>query len=158
MSWRRRIAGFLWLLVWMLVLYLVAAPWRGLGGVVDERIRWLEAFVLWNGLVIGFVIGRFGRDAVMAGHGRTHAGLLRFLLYPPGVLAVAGLLVLTALGERGAAGVLVSALLAYWAGLDLAFGAVPLMEGKPYRFDAPIEREPERGRRREDWSAPWTGI
>jgi len=156
--WVRKLAGTLWLLVWILVLYAVAAPWRSLGGLVDERLRWLEYAVLSAGLSIGFTIGRFGRDAVEAGPGRTHARFLRFLLYPPAAFTAAGLVVLTALGERGAIGVAVTAFLSYWAGLDLAFGALPLMEGRSYRFDQALDPEPvslRRGKRGEEWVPPW---
>jgi hypothetical protein len=154
-GWMRRAAGFVWLAAWMAVLWGVAAPWRHLGGIESERLRWLEAVVLLGGLILGATLGRFGRDAVLRGGGRTHAGLLRFVLYPPAALAAAGLIVLTALGQRGAAGVLVSALLAYWAGLDIAFGALPLMEGRSYRFDAPLDPEGEHRGRRSHASLPW---
>lgn len=152
--WGRRAAGALWLLAWAVVLIAVAAPWRHLGGLVDERLRWLEAFVLLSGVTLGFTLGRCGREVILDGGGKTHARLLRFLLYPPALLATLGLLVLTALGERGPVGVVVTALLSYWAGLDLAFGAVPLMEGKSYRFTRPLD--PERaacGAR--PWVPPW---
>jgi hypothetical protein len=156
--WKRKLAGTLWLAVWILVLYVVAAPWRSLGGLVDERLRWLEYVVLLAGISIGFTIGRFGRDAALSDARRTHARFLRYLLYPPAAITAAGLVVLTALGERGAAGVVVTAFLAYWAGLDLAFGAVPLMEGKSYRFERPLDGEwiPERrGGRAARWVPPW---
>ena len=155
-SMRRRLAGGVWLAGWIGVLYAVAAPWRHLGGLESERLRWLEAFVLMIGLVVGFTLGRFGRDAVLDGRARSHVHLLRFVLYPPAVLAAAGLVVLTLLGERGPAGVVVSALLAYWAGLDLSFGAVPLMEGKSYRLTGPLEPEPADDRtQRRGWEPPW---
>ncbi len=152
--WKRRLAGWAWLAGWTGLLYAVAAPWRDLGGIVDERLRWLEGFVLLSALSIGFTIGRFGRDSAEDGSGRTHARFLRFLLYPPALLTAAGLIALTALGQRGATGVAVSGFLAYWAGLDLAFGAVPLMEGRPYRFDRPLDPEPGR-RERPGWTPPW---
>lgn len=157
-AWKRKLAGTVWLAIWIVVLYAVAAPWRSLGGLVDERLRWLEYFVLLAGLSIGFTIGRFGRDAAEAYPSRTHARFVRFLLYPPAALTAAGLVVLTAVGERGPAGVAVTAFLAYWAGLDLAFGAVPLMEGKSYRFERPLDLEPlaDLRRDREDsWVPPW---
>ena len=138
---RRWLAGSLWILLWTGVLWLVAAPWRDLGGVVDEWLRWMEAVVLLSGLILGFTLGRYARDYVLEGWGRTWARCLRWLLYPAAFLAAFGLVVLTALGERGPVGVIVSALLAYWAGLDLAFGAVPLMEGKSFRWNAPLDRE-----------------
>ena len=155
---RRRITGYVWLMAWMIVLYLVAAPWRRLGGLVDERLRWLEWFVLLSGLALGFTLGRFGREAVAAGTGRTHACFLRFLLYPPALITAGTLIVLTLLDERGPIGVVVTALLAYWAGLDLAFGALPLMEGKDYAFERPLQpevRDPKTPGGGMEWLPPW---
>ncbi len=138
---RRRAAGWAWLGGWILVLYLVAAPWRELGGIVDERVRWLEAVALPMSVLIGFTVGRWGRERALEGGG-THLALLRRVRYPAAGLTAAGLIALAAIGERGPAGVLFTALLAYWAGLDLAFGAVPLMEGRSYRFARPLDPEP----------------
>jgi hypothetical protein len=141
----------------MVLLYAVAAPWRELGGIVDERLRWLEWFVLVTGLAVGFTTGRFGRDVAGSGTGRAHVHLLRFLLYPFALLTVVALLTLTLLGERDPVGVVVTAFLAYWAGLDLAFGALPLMEGGAHSFLRPLDPGPPRDRRREPdgWVPPW---
>jgi hypothetical protein len=68
---------------------------------------------------------------------------------------------LTALGRRDSVGVVVTAFLAYWAGLDLAFGAVPLMEGKPYRFLHPLDPEsppPLDDDEDDSWVPPWDRI
>lgn len=145
--WKRRVVGFAWLAAWIAVLYLFAAPWQDLGGVEDERLRWLEYVALLAALSIGFTIGRIGREAAVVHPGRTHARFVRFLLYPPAALTAAGLLVLARLGPRGGIGVVSTAFLSYWAGLDLAFGAVPLMEGRSYRFERPLDPEPETLRR-----------
>ena len=154
---RRRVAGWVWCSVWVCVLYAVAEPWRRLGGLVDERLRWLEAFVLATGLVAGLIVGGFGRDAVRPGRRRCHAGLLRYLLVPPAALTAAVLLVLYRFELGDPIGVVVSAFLAYWAGVDLAFGAWPLMCGRPYRFRLPIppdaEDEPAPPAGEERW--PW---
>jgi hypothetical protein len=158
----RRSAGFLWLLAWAVVLYLVAAPWRHLGGLVDERLRWLEWFVLLAGLTVGFAIGRHAREFAGPGTGRTHVGVLRLLMYPMAGLTALGLITLTLLGMRDPVGVVVTAFLAYWAGLDLAFGAVPLMEGKQYRLSRPLDPEPPATKRDDDadgsWIPPWERI
>jgi hypothetical protein len=153
----RRAAGFLWLVAWMVLLYAVAAPWRELGGLVDERLRWLEWFVLVTGLSAGFVAGRFGRDMAGPGSGRAHVYVLRFLLYPFALLTVLALLTLTWLGQRDPVGVVVTAFLAYWAGLDLAFGALPLMEGGAYAFLRPLDPDPRtsEGSGDETWIPPW---
>ena len=144
----RRLAGTAWLVGWCVVLWLVAAPWRELGGLESERLRWLEGWALLGGLVIGFTMGRAVRDWAVAGVGRTLARALRFVLYPPAALCALALLVLSAREERGALGVVASAFLAYWAGLDAACGAAPLMEGKPYAFARslpPAEEDEPRG-------------
>jgi hypothetical protein len=157
--WKQRLAGGAWLAIWCVVLYGVASPWRRLGGVVDERLRWLEWFVLMSGLAIGFTIGRAGRDAAQAGWGGTHARFLRFLLYPIAALTAISLVVLTLIDQRGPIGVVSSGFLAYWAGLDLAFGAVPLMEGKSYRFERPLDPDPIAGGAADsaanEWVPPW---
>lgn len=159
----RKMAGYFWLAAWIVVLYVVAAPWRHLGGLVDERLRWLEWFVLVTALPIGFTAGRFARDAAEHDGRRTHSRLLRLVLYPPAILTAAVLIALTAIGERGSIGVVATAFLSYWAGLDIAFGAVPLMEGKSYRFDRALEAEPvvaERApaSREMAWVPPWERV
>lgn len=150
----RKLMGSIWLTAWIALLYAVAAPWRHLGGLEDERLRWLEAAVLLTGLSLGFTLGCLGRQAVLEMRGRTYARLLRWALIPPAALTALAIAGLTALGARGPAGVVVTALLAYWAGLDLAFGAVPLMEGKSCRFDRPLDPEPAR-ERETAWTPPW---
>jgi hypothetical protein len=67
-------------------------------------------------------------------------------LYPPAIVAATALVALSAVGERGPVGVVATAFLAYWAGLDVAFGAVPLMEGKPYAFARPLDPDDEEPR------------
>jgi hypothetical protein len=49
------------------------------------------------------------------------------------------LIALSIVGERGPIGVVATAFLSYWAGLDVAFGAVPLMEGRSYAFARPLD-------------------
>ncbi len=138
---RRKAAGYLWLALWAVVLYTVASPWTSLGGVVDERLRWLERVVLVTAPPIGFTIGQFARDAAVRDSRWTHLRLLRVLLYPLGLLTAGSLTLLLATGQRDPVGVITSAFLAYWAGLDAAFGAVPLLWGKSYRFDRPLDPE-----------------
>ncbi len=142
----RKLAGWMWLSAWIALLYTVAAPWRDLGGVEDERLRWLEAAVLLTGLCLGFTLGCLGRRTVRSTRGQAYARLLRWALIPPAALTALAIAALTALGARGPAAVVVTALLAYWAGLDLAFGAVPLMEGDPV---------PVTTQREDAWIPPW---
>jgi hypothetical protein len=135
----RRLAGAAWLAAWCGVLWAVAAPRRQLGGLESERLRWLEWWSLCAGIALGFTMGRGMRDWVRSGVGRTHARALRVALYPPGLVAAIALVALSAGGERGPVGVVATAFLSYWAGLDVAFGAVPLIEGRSYAFARPLD-------------------
>ena len=136
---RRQAAGTLWLAAWCAVLYLFAAPWRALGGIESERLRWLEWWAVAAGVGVGYAAGRLARDWVASAPGRTHARSLRVALYPPAAVAAAALVPLAAQGERGPVGVVATAFLAYWAGMDVAFGAVPLMQGKSYALTRPLD-------------------
>jgi hypothetical protein len=126
----RRAAGGAWLVAWCGVLWAVAAPWRDLGGLESERLRWLEWWVLCAGIALGFTMGAGARDWARSGAGRTYARAIRLALYPPGLVAATALVALSFVGERGPVGVVATAFLSYWAGFDVAFGAVPLMESR----------------------------
>jgi hypothetical protein len=156
----RRGAGWIWILVWGVVLWNVAAPWRDLGGLVDERLRWLERFVLGAGSVVGWQVGAWGRRAARPGAGRSHAGLLRWLLWPLAGLGAAGMAALHFAGNPDPIGVVLTALLSYWAGLDLAFGAWPLVRGQPYSFTGWIDQPVEAGPDEEEPTdpPPWMGL
>jgi len=140
----RRVAGWAWLTAWCGVLWAVAAPWRNLGGLESERLRWLEWWVLCSGIALGFTLGRGARDWARSGVGRTHARALRVALYPPGIVAA---IALVCVGERGPVGVVATAFLSYWAGFDVAIGAVPLMEGASYAFARPLDPDDAEVRR-----------
>jgi hypothetical protein len=147
-----------WLAVWVLVLWTFAAPWRNLGGLVDERLRWLEDVALFSALSVGLTVGGFGRDAAESGPEWTHVRLLRRALFPLGAAAAVSLVALQALGLRDVGGIVVTGLLAYWAGVDLAFGAFPLMAGRCYRFERPLDPPPLEARGNErgaSWVPPW---
>ncbi|HZN54072.1 MAG TPA: hypothetical protein VFB67_02015 [Candidatus Polarisedimenticolaceae bacterium] len=137
----RRVAGGAWLAAWCAVLWAVAAPWRSLGGLESERLRWMEWWALCSGLALGYTLGQGTREWVLGGEGRSHARALRFALYPPALVAALALVMLSLWGERGPIGVVATAFLAYWAGMDVAFGAVPLMEGRSYSLTRPLEAE-----------------
>ena len=144
----RRLAGAVWLVAWCGALWAVAAPWRNLGGLESERLRWMEWWALSAGIGLGFTMGRGVRDWVRSGVGRTHARALRLALYPPGIVAAIALVALSIAGERGPVGVVATAFLSYWAGFDAAIGAVPLMEGEAYAFARPFDPDdPDEGRR-----------
>jgi hypothetical protein len=153
--WRRRLAGWLWFCLWMVLLWTIASPWRHLGGLVSERMRWMEGFSLASALTIGCCVGALSRDTAMAGRGRSHAGLLHWLLLPPAALAAITLVVLRLMKLHDPIGVVFTAFMAYWAGVDIAFGAYPLMKGRHYSFRGPIRRS-ERSAGPRDLS-PWLG-
>jgi hypothetical protein len=138
-----RAAGWLWAAAWVGVLYLVTYPWKHLGGLVSEQLRWTEWFVLGMGFIAGSTVGVFCRDAARPGTGRSHAGLLRFVWLPVAATTAAAMLALVCAARRDAIGVVFTAFLAYWAGLDLSIGAVPLMQGRDYSFRRAIEPLPE---------------
>jgi hypothetical protein len=69
-------------------------------------------------------------------------------LYPPAVVAAIALVALATGGERGPVGVVATAFLSYWAGLDVAFGAIPLLEGRSYAFDRPLDSDGDAEDRR----------
>jgi hypothetical protein len=67
-------------------------------------------------------------------------------LYPPGIVAAIALVALAIVGERGPVGVVATVFLAYWAGFDTAFAAVPLMEGQDYAFNRPLDPDDDEVR------------
>lgn len=145
----------MWTATWAAVLYTVTYPWKHLGGLVSERLRWAEWCVLGMGLIAGSTVGVFCRDAARPGTGRSHAGLLRFVWLPVAATTVAAMSALVGFGHRDAVGVVLTAFLAYWAGLDLSIGAVPLMQGRSYRFRRAIDPDLEDEGRVDDRAPPW---
>lgn len=123
--WLGRFAGLLWLAAWVSALYLVASPWEHLGGIVSERLRWLARFVLGSGLIVGFSLGRWMRELP---RGHSYLGFARCLLYPAGLLAASGLILLQLGGQQNRVGIVFTAWMAYWCGVDAACGALPLLE------------------------------
>lgn len=93
----RRLCAVGWLLVWATLLWIVAHPWGALGGVVSERLRWLERFVLGAGLALGWTLGQPAKAPRPA----------RVLLYPPALACVAGLVLLRLHGPEEAIGIVV---------------------------------------------------
>jgi len=138
----RRLAGWLWAVAWLLVLRAFVAPWDDLGGVVSERLRWLEQLVAGGSIAIGCTLGRVARDLAPPGSGRSHATLIRgWLLVAGGTTAVA-LVLLEWSGRTDWIGVVATGFLGCWAGFDIGFAAYPLMSDEPYSFGGPIERAP----------------
>jgi hypothetical protein len=137
----RRIAGWLWAGLWFFLLWRLTAPWDELGGVVHERLRWLIRVALWMGLIVGIAVGHWSRLAARPCTGRSHAGLLRWILLPQATLAALILIALQMMGREAAIGMIATGFFAYWAGLDLGIGAWPLMHGRHYRFNGPIDAQ-----------------
>lgn len=156
----RRFLGLSWLAAWCVVLYAVAAPWRDLGGFVQEQLRWLEWFVLMACLSTGFTVGRLGRMSAGRRDVPGHHGFLRWLLYPIAAVTAAVLVALRWWGMDAPIGIAVTGFLSYWAGLDFGFAAVPLLDGEPYRFqEAPTPsrwvQAAARSRTASGWLPPW---
>jgi len=131
--WQRKLAGHVRLAAWVAAIYCVAAPWRWLGGIVDERVRWLEWAVIALGLPIAVALGKTVREAAERDPERNHPRGLRLLFYPPASVTAAGLVFLAFTGRSDFVGVLTTAFLVWWAGVDVGFRVVALMEGRPSR-------------------------
>ncbi len=148
-----RVAGTLWLAAWVAVLILLLQIWSGLGGLVDERVRWWARLGLGAGPVLGYTAGVVARDMARWGSGRSHASLLRVFWLPAALLACAAMLVTTVNDRHDAARATLGWLCGYWAGFDAAIAAWPLACGRPYRFarEMPPEPRPEERDPRRSW-------
>jgi len=135
-AWVCRIVGLLRTLGWAAALYFAASPWRELGGLITERVRWFGWFVLYAGIVLGFALGDYIREALPPESTRDNLRLMRRMLYLPAALTATWLVVLQLLNQREVAGVVFTAFLSYWAGIDVALGAMPLIEGGACCTDA----------------------
>jgi hypothetical protein len=136
-----RVAGWCRLSLWVVLLWAVSAPWQDLGGLVHERLRWLQSVALYAVAPAGFTVGQLARDVALSSPRWTHARLLRYVGYPP--LAATALVMgaLELLDRPDAAGVVLTGTLAYLAGLDTALAAWPLARGQDYGFARPLRRE-----------------
>jgi hypothetical protein len=111
-------AAWLQAAAWLVLLYLVASPWRDLGGIVGERLRWLLRVGVAGGLWAGFVAA----DALLrftpapAERPCRSPRVLRALYYPPAIGAALAMAVLEACGAEDGAGAVLAALVAYGAG------------------------------------------
>jgi len=132
----------IWVAAWAVLLYLVVRPWLDLGGLVGERMRWLEAFVLVAALLAGHTAGEYGREVSGPASGRSHATLLRFVVLIPATLTATALVVLRLIEQHDLTGIVLTGFVAQWAGFDFGFGAMPLIQGRSYRFRGPIDRDP----------------
>lgn len=112
--WARRVFGAVWVAAWFGVLWAVHRPWGELGGLVSERLRWLERFVLAAGLIVGSSLGGLVRTVTAMRNGRAYGA--RWLLYPAGVIAALAMAVLWLGERRDPIGVVLTGLSSYTAG------------------------------------------
>jgi len=128
--WFRRLLGWTWLLAWSGVLYLVASPWKELGGIVDERLRWFHRFGLCMGLAAGAIAGRHGRETG-AGRVRYRRRWYRIAWYSLGAGTALLMITLTMTPPRnGEIGIVLTAFLASWAGIDFGWLIFPMLHGR----------------------------
>jgi hypothetical protein len=147
----RQIAGWSWLLLWAAALELVHRPWHELGGLLSERMRWLERFTLGAAFLVGCFVGSFVRDSASSVRCRPHVDSLRFVWMPPGILVAVAMAASWHLGRWPWTLLLLVAFAAYWAGLDAAIGAWPLARGRHYSLAWRIERDRSRDRPERAW-------
>lgn len=155
-----RIAGLTWLVTWVAVVVLFHSPWRELGGLVSETTRYWERVVLAYSAIAGGFVGATVRSAARPGSGRSHAGLLRYVLGLPAALVAVTLVVLRLRDLDDWVGVVSVGFVAWWAGLDACVGAVPLLRGRGYSFtraidDGEADEEADRPRLTEDDLRRW---
>lgn len=90
------------------------------GGHLRERMRWLERFVAFGGIVLGWTGAGLYRDLFGVENAGDWIGCLRRLFYPAGLLTASGLLWFEAWGREDAAGVVVTGFVAYGLGVWFA--------------------------------------
>lgn len=123
----RHAAGLLWLCVWAVVLFEADRPWRELGGLLGERMRWLERFVLGSAFVVGCLVGTLARDATGDAESHRPIPLPRRAWLVPSLCVVVAMIGLESRGAWPWVLLLLAGWLAYWCGLDVSRGAWPLL-------------------------------
>jgi hypothetical protein len=136
--------------MWAAVLDFLHRPWHELGGLLTERMRWLERFVLGAAFLVGCFVGSFVRDAAGSARGRPHLDSLRFAWIPPATWAALTMAVCHHLGHWPWTLLVLAGFAAYWAGLDAAVGAWPLARGRDYSPTRLIKLDRTRARSRYD--------
>lgn len=135
--WVRQASGWIWLLLWAAILDFLHRPWHELGGLLSERMRWLERFVLGAAFLVGCFVGSFVRDAAQSFRGRNHVDSLRFVWIPPAALTAVTMAACARFDRWPWTLLVLTGFMAYWAGLDAAVGAWHLARGRDY---SPIRR------------------
>ncbi len=126
----RRAAGWLRFGGWCWLLWSTHAPWRQLGGIVGEPLRWAERTALPIAIWIGLVVGDFVRQAPAV---RRRAALIIATL--PSILAAC---VLQLCGFGMAATAVTGCWLGYVAGLDVSCDVRRLVDGLDPETDLAI--------------------
>lgn len=103
------------------------APWRDLGGIVDERVRWAERAALVTAIWIGLVVGDRARE--------RPALRLRPALWPPTAAAAVVSAALQLAGRPWWATIVAGAWLGYVAGVDTGAAVARLLDGNPRSDD-----------------------
>jgi hypothetical protein len=137
--WWLRPVGYGWFVGWGLLLWAVHAPWEELGGLVGERLRWLERFVFAGGWIVGATAGELARGA--------RRGRGRWLIYPVGIAAALTMTAFARAGWGDVTGVVFNGVLAYVSGgLTSWLGVWDWCRGGPaaqdLEDDARTAREP----------------
>jgi hypothetical protein len=115
------LAAWCWIAAWCGLLYLASSPWSDLGGLVGERLRWLERFVLCAAAILGFAGAKIRREASRDAGPPACARGLRWLLYPAGIAAACGMLGLSVAGRDDPAGVVLTGWIAYCTGVWVGY-------------------------------------
>lgn len=137
-TWLQRALGVARCGAWGGTLWWVHAPWRRLGGLVGERTRWAERWVLGMGLILGMAAGNHARLASRPGRGLDHAWFVRRVHLPLAAAMAVALATLQLAGRGEWVLVVFNGWLAFCAGFDFEIAARPLVEGREYRFRGPV--------------------
>jgi len=124
---------------WGAVLFVADRPWRELGGIVDERTRWLARFVLGTSAVLGAVAGATTRAAGRDGAWHDRHRPWRRAWIGPSAFVACVLVGLELAGTWRAVLLVLGGWLGYCAGLDLT-----VMAGS--RLDVEAEDDDPVGR------------
>jgi hypothetical protein len=144
-----RAQGWLRLGAWLVLLYAVHFPWDSLGGIVSERLRWMERFAIAGLFQVGCVIGSFADEA----RHRGQAATFWLALVTPLVVAMLALAVFEFRAEPYRGLVVFNGVLSLCAGFDVRRAAWQRMHGRP-PLASILESRPIRQRSRSPLDRP----